>query len=202
MSNITPYKEKELLNRLAGGDATAFQELLSQFHKICYRVVIDLMQDEHIAEDILQEVFLKVWLRRKQMPEVENFGGWLRTVTVNLVYDHISKQKKEKIKADRWVQQLASDNRVMQPDFAVESEFESLLANAMKMLSPRQREVFDLVKRQGHSREEAAQLLNVGQETIKYHLDLAMKSIRAYFIKKIDPLSAVIFFGILSEKYF
>ncbi len=100
------------------------------------------------------------------------------------------------------MQQLASDNPVTQPDFATESEFESLLGNAMKILSPRQREVFDLVKRYRHSREEAAQLLNVGQETIKYHLDLAMKAIRAYFIKKIDPLSAVIFFGILSEKYF
>jgi RNA polymerase sigma factor (sigma-70 family) len=192
LSTITPYKEKELLGRVAADDAAAFQELLTHFHQVCYRVSMHLLQDEHIAEDILQEAFLKVWMRRKQMPEVENFGGWLRTVTVNLVYDHISKQKKEKIKADRWLQQLAVENQVIQPDPAIESEFESLLNGAMKILSPRQREVFDLVKRQGYSREEAAQILGLGQETVKYHLDLAMKSIRAYCIKRIDPLSALI----------
>lgn len=202
MLSSQTYEEKELLLRLSNDDGEAFRRLLGDFHQICYRIAVDLIRNEHVAEDIVQEAFLKVWLRRKKMAEVENFGAWLRTVTVNLVYDHITKAKKEKTKAEKWLEGLELSGSLQELPAREETEFETLLQEAIKILSPRQQQTFDLIKRQGYSREEAAALLHLSPETVKYHLELAMKTIRAYCIKRIDPASALVIFSIVFKKYF
>lgn len=192
MSINQTYNEQELLRRLGQDDGEAFQLLLSGYHTICYRVVIDLGMDASIAEDIVQEAFLKVWLGRKRMAEVENFGGWLRTITVNLVYDHITRSRKEKEKTYRWLETLQRSGDLHQYITREESEFEVLLAEAVHQLSPRQQETFNLIKRQGYTRDEAAHIMGISAETVKYHLELAMKTIRAYCLSRLDVATALI----------
>jgi RNA polymerase sigma factor (sigma-70 family) len=201
LSITRAYDEKELLQRLSNDDSQAFGILLERHHKVCYQVVKDILQDQALAEDIVQEAFLKVWLRRKKMPEVENFGGWLRAVAVNLVYYHISKSKRDRERSQNWWRDLHLTAGIIQEPTAEETYFEELLAEAVKKLTPKQLQTFNLVKKQGYSREDAAQLLGVSAETVKTNLERAMKTIRVYCITKIDPTSAMVIFTIIFKKY-
>ncbi|HRE49841.1 MAG TPA: RNA polymerase sigma factor [Flavitalea sp.] len=202
LTATTAYNEKELLMQLSEDDSQAFRVLLEQHHRFCYQVALDFLQDSARAEDIVQEVFLRVWLRRKRMPEVENFGGWLRTVTVNLVYYHISKLKKDKERAQDWWREMGLNAPVNPKPTAEETYFEKLLSEAVMKLTPRQQQTFNLIKKEGYSREEAAILLGVSPETVKTNLERSMKTIRTYCISKIDPSSALIIFGIIFKQYF
>lgn len=197
MTPTSLHSDHDLLARIANDDAEAFQQLLARYQQIAYRITIHLLNDTFLAEDIVQEAFLKVWLRRKKMTEVENFGGWLRKVTSNLVYDHITRSKKEKEKIDALLKQLRVSDAVQAPATPEETEFERLVSEAVHNLPQRQRAVFERVKRNGYTRDEAAKELGISMETVKSHLELAIKSIRAYCMKRMDSLSATIIFTIL-----
>lgn len=194
------YNEKELLQRISQGEADAFRTLLDLHHKICYQVVLDLTRDRFVAEDLVQEVFLKVWLRRETIHEVENFGGWLRTVSVHTVYKYIVRAKKEKFRDEKWWHEMGLDNQ-LQDASEQESYFQELLSLAFERLTPRQKETFNLVKKQGFTREEAAKQLGISVETVKTNLERAMKSIRAYCLGRLDDTSIMVIFSIVFTKY-
>lgn len=195
-NNIT---EKELLHQIAADDAEAFEVMLNRYHGPCYETALTILQDEQQAKDIVQEVFLKVWLRRKKLEEVDNFGGWLRRITVNLIYDYIKRAKKEDARRAAWVR----DMYLPETDEATteEVEFEELINEALERLPAKQKEAFVLIKKEGRSREEAAAIQGVSAETIKTNLERAMRSIRAYCLDRLDDASLTVIFAIIFKNY-
>lgn len=201
--SINPsYNEKALLIKISQGDGNAFRELLSKHHLMCYRAAFKLTQDQDLAEDIVQDAFLKVWLRRNQLPEIENFGGWLRTVVMNLLYDHIRQRKSEKLQLSKWLSDGGNpENRQEEPS-QQENYFLELVSQAVDRLPSKQKQTFNLLKKEGYSREEAANLMGVSTETVKTNMERALKSIRAYCIGKLDATSILVIFGMILKKYF
>lgn len=188
--------EKELLQRLSNDDNEAFRILLERHHRVCYQAIIDILRDRAVAEDVVQEVFLKVWLRRKKMPEVDNFSGWLRTVAVNVVYYRMTKWKKDRDRSQHWWREMYLSAPAGREPASEETYFEELLSQAIKRLTSKQLETFNLIKKEGYTREEAARLLGVSPETVKTNLERAMKTIKTYCISKMDIALAFIMVSI------
>ncbi len=184
---------------MSKGDAAAFEVLMDCFYPACYQTALKVLLDADLAKDIVQEVFLKVWLRRSGLNTVENFGGWLRSVTVNQVYDHIKKSNREKGKMSQWSQEF---NLLRTDEIPVkeEIELERLIDEAILILPEKQKQAFILIKKEGRSREEAAQIQGVSSETIKTNLERAMRSIRAYCLGKLDETSLFVIFSLIFEK--
>jgi RNA polymerase sigma-70 factor (ECF subfamily) len=158
-----------------------------------------LTEDAWLAEDLVQEVFIKVWLKRKNLPELEQFRSWLITVTTNAIYDMLRKRNLEKDYLDGLVREL---NLVNHPVSEEESTYEDLIRQASATLSPKQYQVFNLIKKEGYTREETAELMRVSPETVKSHLEMAMRHIRAYCITRMDSGTAFVIFSIILKKYF
>ncbi|WEK35156.1 MAG: RNA polymerase sigma factor [Candidatus Pseudobacter hemicellulosilyticus] len=187
-----------MLARVAEGDHQAFASLLEQYHTIAYRAAVRLTDDAWLAEDVVQEVFLKLWLKRATLPDITHFRAWLVTLITNALYDQLRRKSAEKDHLAGWLQELLP--AATQPQ--EESGYEELLRDATARLSPKQLQAFTLIKKEGYSREETARLMSVSPETVKSHLEQAMRSIRAYCIARLDPGASVVLLSVLLKNYF
>ena len=162
------------------GDELAFASLFEHYRNRIYGIAFKLTHSTTIAEEIVQDVFLKIWLKRADLMEIQNFSAYLFIVTRNDVYKvlkQIARDFKTTLLTDE-NQSLA--NNASTADLLVEKEYSLLLKKAIDRLPNQQKQVYTLIKEQGLKREEVAGLLHLQPETIKFHLAQAMKNIRAF----------------------
>lgn len=185
MFKDTSYNEEELLAFIVQGDELAFTRLFNNYRDRIYSIAFRITHSTTIAEEIVQDVFLKIWLRRDRLIEIENFNAYLFVVTRNYVYKALKQiAKNYELTAFTEKDQLAGDND--SAGLVMEKEYNSLLRKAIDRLPNQQKKVYQYVKEKGLKREEAAGLLHLSPETVKYHLAEAMKNIRNFCMLHLD----------------
>ncbi|MBV7533262.1 RNA polymerase sigma factor [Chitinophaga sp. sic0106] len=182
----------QLLLQVAAGETNAFGALMEQYHAIPYNTARRLLGEHWLAEDIVQEIFLKIWINREQLPAISNFRAWLITITTNKVYDHLRNQKLHTQHQEEWREQL---HLQMPPE--EENRLNELLGQAVTRLSPKQRTAFTYIKLQGFSRQETAIIMKVSPETVKTHLEAAMRTVRAYCLSQLDAGTSILLLAVL-----
>ena len=194
MEKIDPNIERELLLKAGGDDETAFVQLLAPYQNNLYTTFLRMIGDQQVAEELLQDTALKVWLNRHQLPEILNFGGWLYKVAANIGYNHLDKTKREQSKAREFTRRSLSLSSFSFEDPLLEKEYGAILQQAIDRLPPRQKQTYLLIRQQGLSREEAARELGISPETVKWNLEQAVRSIRSFCIARIDFLLTLLVF--------
>jgi len=188
--------EKELFIRLADGDEPAFRELFdalrNPFHAAAYKVT----RSADLAEEIVQEVFVALWEKRKQIAVANNPKGYFVAILHNHIYYHF-----RRIILERQARQKAADQTGDTDDNPVEElllakENRNALQAVISKLPAQQQLVYRLAKQEGLSRDEIAQKLNISPNTVRNHLTAAVDFIREYFRK---GASAVIWLIILEH---
>jgi RNA polymerase sigma-70 factor (ECF subfamily) len=179
LSTDQPYNEQELIHLIAESDEAAFAKLFDHYRNKIYTVALKLTHSTTVAEEIVEDVFLKIWLRRAVLNEIENFSAYLYTIARNESYK-ILKQiaKNYKIVLLTESNGLLLDNNTQ--EYLIEREFTSLLQKAIDRLPHQQKQVYQLMKEGDLKRGEVAELLEIKPETVKFHLAQAMKNIRTY----------------------
>ena len=178
MKDHVLYNEMILLASIAKGDKNAFATLVNNYKDHIYTIALRLTRSSSLAEDVVQEIFLKVWLRRETLPEINHFAGYLNSMVQNKVFTLL-----KQIALERERLKKIDANNSYNNDTIIQKEYETVLLNAVRQLPPRQQEVYELVKGKGLKREEAAQVLNISSETVKYHLSQAVRNVRDYCIQ-------------------
>jgi RNA polymerase sigma factor (sigma-70 family) len=194
------YSEKQLLLKISEGDEKAFERLFNHYRPFLYTTSLRMTGEDWIAEEIVQDVFLKVWLNRVKLPEIENFGGWLYKIAGNLTLNAIKKEKSGKKTLNEWLRFSRQPDNLIDTSTDEENVYKDLLKSAINRLSPKQRQTYELIKVQGYKREEAARLMKVSSETVKWNLDQSLRNIRAYCMAKMDSGSAFVFFLVIFGK--
>lgn len=169
--------ENELLAQVAKGDDKAFGPLFHHYRPKIYSYAYHLFGNAGLADELVQEVFLKVWVNRHKLSEVLHFEGWLFVVARNMVFDALKQQAKEanvrKEMAELPTQDLnVVDNQILN------KENEQRLQDALERLSPQQKLIFTLSRHQGMKHEEIAMHLNISRNTVKTHLVHALRTLR------------------------
>jgi RNA polymerase sigma-70 factor (ECF subfamily) len=172
------YNEREIIQLIAQSDENAFAELFDHYRNKIYTVALKLTHSTTVAEEIVEDVFLKIWLRRAALNEIENLSAYLYTIARNETYK-ILKQiaKNYKIVLLTENDTLVDNNT---EEYLIGKEFTSLLQKAIDRLPHQQKQVYQLMKEGDLKRGEVAELLQIKPETVKFHLAQAMKNIRAY----------------------
>lgn len=173
------YTEKELLKRIAEDDEASFRELFHRYNALLLPFATKLTGAVQGREEVLQEVFLKIWQHRHKLPLVDHPKAWIIRVTSN--------------EATNYMQQLARQNRLMSkaqsqsqsiqltPDqLLAAKETARLIAKAIEKLTPACRQVYLLSREQYLSISEIAQMLSVSENTVKNQLVKSLKDIRRY----------------------
>lgn len=191
MSSQSPYNERELLKLVAASDKNAFTQVYNNYRNKIYSIAFELTESSVVAEEIVQDVFLKIWVKRTTLDEVTHFRAYLFTITRNYVFTalkRIARQETIEVNAmqDAPLYYHDTENRVLN------NEYTRLIQAAIDRLPEQQRQVYNLIKKEGLKREEAAAALRLSPETVKTHLAQAMRSIRTYCLARLDVSIALI----------
>jgi RNA polymerase sigma-70 factor (family 1) len=173
------YEEAALLAMLADDSEYAFQLLFDRYRNRIYKVAVLYVKSPVLAEEIVQDVFLKVWFQRKEIKAVRSFEAWLFTVSKNYTINYLKKLANEWKARETWVRQtVASENTA---DFKLRSDqFQQLLLQAIQRLPLQQQRIYKLAKEQHLSYEVIAQQLSISPLTVKTHMARALDTIRSY----------------------
>lgn len=179
------YNEKELLALVADEDEAAFTKLFNHYANHIYAIAIKFTGSAVMAEETVQEVFMKIWLKKEHLTDIRDFKAYLFIITRNYLYRVLSNNAK-KYKKDQVFAAMHPLAQNSSETAVLDKEYGSLLQQAIDRLPEQQKKVYCLVKEMGLKREEAARLLQIHPETIKYHLAQAMKSLRSYCLPYLD----------------
>lgn len=187
------YDEVEIITLVSQGDEHAFAKLFEHHQNKIYGVALRLTRSTSLAEEIVEDVFLKIWLKRSDLLQIENFNAYLFTVTRNRVYKILKQIAKnyQTVHLNENIQTIAPGST---EDYLIDKEYTSLLHEAVTRLPKQQKEVYYLIKERGLKREEAASVLDLKPETIKFHLAEAMKNIRSFCTPHLDMIIFITFF--------
>jgi len=168
-----------LLARIFAGDELAFNLMYSQTNKSIYNAVMAYVKNEHVAIELVQQAYIKLWNNRRKLKEVRSLKDYLFILARNLTLDHFKKITIEtKFFAEFTLRE--NDPADTTNEKIEQIEYDKLLENAITQLPPQQKEAWLLVNEQELSYAEIAIKMNISRLTVKRHLELSRKRIRDY----------------------
>lgn len=170
-------KEKTLLCKVAAGDEHAFAELFANYHQLLGSFIMRLIKSEELTQEIVQDVFLKIWINRGVLAEIACFKAYLIVIARNHTLNSLKQIARERNRQTAWV------NNVLRLAANDEHETETintteLIDQAIALLPPQQKKVYLLSRREGLRQEEIASTLNISLETVKKHMVLALRFLK------------------------
>ena len=165
--------------QISAGNEKAFRAIFDLYKVELFSVVTRLTKSQVIAEEIIQEVFISLWISREHLIKVEEPASYIYRILFNRTSNYLRKEANQHriIKAAMQHTQSSSDATEQLVDV---NDTEHLIEKALGQLPPRQKTVYKLHCQQGLSNDEIASQLHVSQHTIKSHLSKAIGFIRTY----------------------
>ncbi len=193
-SRIPKDEIAEILLRVSNGDEQAYRTIFEAYKTSIYSTIFNLSDDEFIAEEVLQDTFIRLWNYRRKLVEVDNFDAWFYRVAKNVFLTKIKKMSPSQEPLDLILHDIFATPKTYND---VEyRELETAFEQALQRLSPKQRITYQLVKIEGLSRKEVAKILEVSAETVKWNLDESVKKIRSTMSEMLKnlPLALILFY--------
>lgn len=184
--DYTGFRDEELMDRLAGKDLGAFGTLYDRYSDLVYSVALRVVADPHVAEDVAQDVFLRVWVRPEQFDVKRGrFVTWLLSVTRNRSIDVRRSQgrrlRREALPASDGEEEdvLPSSDERDDPALAtVLADERRAVRRALEVLPQEQKLAIQLAYFGGLTQQEIANQLGQPLGTVKTRIRLGMKKMR------------------------
>ena len=189
---VAAEKETEILKDIAAGSSKAFRALYSQWEPTLSSFIFQVTRSKVITAEIVQDVFLKIWMTRESLVEVKDFKAYLFVISKNRAINALKKSLADLERIKKYASEVPFNEQPVEDDDA-QLHF-SLIDEAIDQLSPRQKEIFLLHRHERHSYREIAEQLGIGKESVKTHLSLAIKSIKNHIETKITLIILLIDF--------
>jgi RNA polymerase sigma-70 factor (family 1) len=170
----------DLLCQLSKNDETAFRQIFHLFSDRVYSFSLRLTKCKTTAEEMVQEVFMKIWINRAKLHTVENFPSYLFIVTKNLVLNSIKRSAIEEKAKATFVMESVSNHSDTEEKVILD-DYERILNETINHLPPQQRLVYSMCHQEGLQYEEVAQRLKISRLTVKTHMHQALKTIKSQF---------------------
>ena len=189
MTETSLYDEQELLRRVARGDEDAFRRLYYQFQPFLATHIFRITDSRELTEEIIQDVFLKIWQTRENLYEIRSFKAYLLVISKNHALNAIKKIARE---FDLLLKYTLENKPAESEDY--KSAYYSLLDEAIDNLSTRQKEVYLLSRHERLTYQQIAEKRGIGKESVKTHIELAIKNISEYVKKRLSVAALFILF--------
>lgn len=198
LPDYAQYDEKALLAEVSLGDQRAFRALFDRYKQRFYSTVLKMTGSDEVAQDIVQDVFLKIWTNRENLGNIDNPSAYFFTSVYRRVYQHY-----RKVALERKILQVAAPTKGSvntTDEMVLAHESRNLISQAVAKLPPQQQLVFKLSKEEGLSREDVASQLKISPHTVRNHLADAIKSIRVFLQR--SSLIFLVMFWVLKKIFF
>lgn len=184
-SKLVTDKERnddELFGLIQQGDKEAFTVVYKKYHKQLYILAFSYLKDKHMAEDVIQHVFTKLWEYRTDLFIKVNIKNFLYTITKNHILNTIRDKNKMIMKNYEIAQSSVNyDDNLFR--LIEEKELKNIFRNALNLL-PKQKKMICLFKMEGKlSNQEIADKMQISIHTVKTHYAQAIKLLRVHMDK-------------------
>jgi RNA polymerase sigma-70 factor (ECF subfamily) len=191
MRDVSPddelYRElddEELMQRLVYRDLTAFRTLYARYGGLVYSTALRVVRDAQIAEDMVQEIFLRLWRKPESYTATRGkFATWLTSVTRNRAVDEVrsrNRRYRHETASPEEQQRELPGPEVDEPGLRAElSDQRRLILTALSKLPPEQRQTIELAYFGGLTQQEIAERLGQPLGTVKTRIRLGMQKLRA-----------------------
>jgi RNA polymerase sigma-70 factor (ECF subfamily) len=164
----------ECLEKIATGDRKEFEWLYKNYCSKLYNYILLLTNDKALSEDLVQDVFIKIWNKRDQLTSVNNFNSYLFFIAKNLLTDKWRRKQMEK----EYLQNFTATQQQTEQNLFHRRNAEQHVAKTLKTLSPKQELIYRLIREEGCTREEVSKQLKISPNTVKATLQNALHSLK------------------------
>lgn len=171
------YSDHDLLHSIKDDDKSAFDLLFKKYWRRLFVYLVKAIKDEAEAMDILQEVFSSLWMRRKDLPEMESFSPYLYSAVRLKGLSYVSKSANR----NRLLDSLSSDQEqwsLSPEEGLLVKELVSFLNREIDELPPKMREVFRLSRFENLSYKEISEKLQISDKTVKKQINKALRFLK------------------------
>lgn len=181
--------ERETLKLVALGDERAFNRIVRKYSQVIYPYLLYWLKSPQLAEEVAQDVFLRIWKNRQKLPDVSNFPGYVYVVTRNRVHSQFERGLLETEAPDV----AQADQALTNPQTALETkELAAIMRRAIESLPPRRKEIFLLSRNEHLTYEEIAARLGISRSTVREHMVEALVFLRAYLRRNAGVIIALL----------
>lgn len=181
-------------------DEEAFKSLFFAYKDKLYSFLLGITRSEAKSEDLVQDIFMKIWQAWEGFSEIENVNAYVYRMAQNYAVDQLRKKSREIL---FFTDLLNPEEDLYAPnpaDLLINKELEQLIDEAIDSLSSQQRKIFILHRMQGLSHEEIAKKLHLSVSTSQNHMRQALINMRIYLTKHYPEIS--VFILLYSLEYF
>ncbi|WP_316839339.1 sigma-70 family RNA polymerase sigma factor [Pedobacter gandavensis] len=183
---VTPLEnEKYILAKVAEGDERAFAELFHWYSKPLAEFVFKLTASLDQTEEIIQDSFVKIWLRRETLTEITNFSGYLYILCRNETFLVLKKIAAKSVSHAAFEKEILHDLELEESENPID-DYRKLLELAVDKLPEQQQKVYKMSRYDRLKHDEIAKALQLSPETVKKHIQLAVQFIRKDLNGRVD----------------
>ena len=167
--------EKTMLTNISMGDESAFKEMFVQYYPKVKVFLGQFIGNQDDAKDVAQNIFVKIWLQRRLLPELRSFSAFLYTMTRNAAIDY-GRIHKIRIHLDAVETASERDHETESGFFA--KELQVRISHAVAEMPEKRRKVFIMSRLEGRTGKEIAETLGISRKTVENHINLALRELR------------------------
>lgn len=185
------YEESTLISLLAEDSEYAFQLLYDRHRKRIYQTALRYLKSPILAQEVVQDVFLKLWFNRKILKAGQPLEAWLYSIAKNNIVNRLKKIASEwkamkglGFTSEKYVDNIENNLQ--------NAQYNQLLQRAIEQLSEQQQKAFKLSRYENLTYIEIGERMQISPLTVKTHMQRALESIREFFLAQGIVISAAI----------
>jgi RNA polymerase sigma-70 factor (ECF subfamily) len=183
--------EPELISRVRNGDKDAFREMYEHYRGNIFSYAYNLTKSRETAHEIVQMVFIRLWLKREQINPDLTFGGYIKKITLNHVLNFIKKTARQQQLQENVYKNMEAMRNSTEEELLVK-ELQHVYRAAIEKLPPQKKLIYCLSRYDELTHEEIAERLKISKYTVNNHLVEALRLVRHYMHTHADLTNFII----------
>ena len=181
MPEVHSATDRELLQLIAGGDQKAFNRLFDRYRDQLFHYLRKITKSDETAEEIVLDVFVKIWTGRSILTEIDNFEAFIFQVAKNKGLDFLRQVQRNRLQqTELWKRMQTSSYRESADEKVMLDDITQAVHEAVEHLSPQRKKVYQLSREQGFTYEQIGKRLHLSTHTVRNHLAASLNIIRSY----------------------
>ena len=178
MKDSQKYLQNLIYKIASENDHQSFRQLFNYYYEKLFRVAFHFVKSDYIAEEVISELFIKIWKKRNDLVAIRNIDTFMYYSTKNKSIDYLRKIKKSKVVPIELASDKCSPYTTNPEAIMIEDEFRRKVNASILSLPPKCQLIYRMIKEDGLKYNEVADLLEISVKTVEFHMGNALKKLR------------------------
>lgn len=183
--------ESDLLQKIAGRDEMAFASVYNFYSKKVYQYSFRILESKPLAQEVMQELMLKIWLMGDELLKIKDLHNYLRTASSNRSLTILKRATLEKKAHISFALKYSGNINSTEEELLLKM-LKNVLDDGISKLPDHQREVYKMCHQEGFRYEEVATHTGLSIETVKTYMKYALRFLRSYVARHTDKTTVLI----------